>query len=103
VSPPIKTEKTADTKYLTVAEAGVIEANADAIYLYLPTYIGYAGLTYLVKCLATFSAGVAIYPYSTSEKIDGAASKTSGAQYDCLQVMAGTYGWNIVAAKGTWS
>ena len=100
---PTVTEKTADTAALTVAEAGVIEANADDIYLYLPTYIGYAGLTYMIKCLASYSAGVSVWPYSAAEKIDGAASKTSGAQYDALIVIAGTYGWNIVSQKGTWS
>lgn len=103
VPAPTVTEKAADTAALAIAEGGVIEANADDIYLYLPTYVGNTGLTYQIKCLASYSAGVSLWPYDTGEKIDGAISKTSGAQYDALVVIAGTAGWNIISAKGTWS
>lgn len=100
---PKVTQKSANDAALDIAESGVIEATADAIYLYLPTYVGNAGLIYMIKVLATHSSGVAVYPASATETLDGAARKTSSAQYDCLTVVAGTLRWNIVAKVGTWS
>jgi hypothetical protein len=100
---PEVTQKATGLIPLTIAQAGVIEATADAIYLYLPTYVDNAGLTYMIKCLATYSSGVKVFPYSASETIDGATSKISTAQYDCLTVVAGTNRWNITNKVGTWS
>jgi len=87
---------------LTAEETGVIEVGTDDIYIYLPTYVGNDGLTYTIKVLATYSAGVTVCP-TLSQKVDGAASTVSTAIYDALTVVAGTDGWNITAKVGTWS
>ena len=101
---PTVTVKSATDLAVDVEEAGVLECSADGIYLYLPTYVGFKGLTYFIKANAAYSAGVRVRGVSGGgETIDGATQKASGAQYDCLTVIAGTAGWNIVAAKGTWS
>lgn len=103
VPAPQVTQKTASDQTVEPSEAGVLEAS-DGIYLYLPTYVGFKGLTYQVKCNAAFSAGVKVYPLlNGTEKIDGATVKTSTGQYDCLTVIAGMQGWNIAAKVGTWN
>lgn len=99
---PKVTVKTGNVAALTVAESGIIEVTADNVYVNLPTYVGYAGLTYTIKALATYAQGVAVY-YKSANGIDGVFSKTCAAQYDCLTVVAGTDGYNVVSAKGTWS
>ena len=86
---PTVTAKTADTKYLTVDEGGVIDAQTDAIYLYLPTYVGNTGLVFDIKVTASHSSGVAVYGYDATENIDGANVKTSGAQYSAMRNLSG--------------
>lgn len=97
------TDKTASC-YLTTAESGIVRVYADAVYVYLPTYVDNQGLYYLIKAMSSYSSGVAVYADTvTGGTIDGAASKTSGAQYDVLEVICGDTEWSIKSAKGTWS
>lgn len=90
--------------YLTAAESGIVIASADAIYLYLPTYVNNSGLHFLIKVTATFSSGVKIYTLAAqSTALDGAANKTSGAKYDMLEVICDGSNWHIVGKIGTWT
>ncbi len=95
------TQKTANV-YLTAAEAGVIYVTTDNIYLYLPTYVGNAGLQYIVKVGAAFSAGVKVWTFDGGF-IDGYGGKKSSAQFDVLDVVCSGTGWYVVGQVGTWS
>jgi len=97
---PKVTVKSGDAT-LTVAESGIIEVTKDSVYIYLPTYVGYAGLTYTIKAMAAYTYGVHIYQ-KIGNGVDGGLTKTSAAQYDALTVVAGTDGYNVAATKGTW-
>lgn len=101
---PIKTTKTAKSAEatLTTAEAGTIEVTADNITMYLPTYVGNAGLTYTICGLASYTSGVKING-NGAETVGGATTKTSGARYDSMTVQAGTDGYNVIGQVGTWS
>lgn len=90
--------------YLTIAESGMVIVSADNVHIYLPTYVGNAGLYFQIKTTATFSSGVRIYTVAgQSTALDGAGIKTSGAQYDMLEVICDGSNWNIVGKIGTWS
>jgi len=91
------------TVTLTAAERGVINATADGIYIYLPTYVGNAGLEYMVKVSAAFSAGVGVAAPVDGGLIDGAATKVSTAIYDMLDVICDGAAWHIVGKVGTWN
>ncbi len=90
--------------YLTTGEAGVVLTTADNLYLYLPTYVGNAGLNYIIKQTAAFTSGTVIYTLAAeATNLDGAAKKTCGARYDTLEVVCDGAGWNIIGKIGTWS
>ena len=101
---PIKATKTVKTSgaTLTTAETGVIEC-ADAVKVYVPTYVGNTGLTYTITAPKTFSSGVTVYVTGGTETIGGAVSKISTAVYDSLTIVAGTDGYNIASKVGTWN
>ena len=93
-----------ETATLTPAENGVIEADTDGIYLYLPTYVGNEGLIYLIKVSAAFSAGVVVTGASgDGGLIDGAVDKISTAIYDALEVICDGEAWHITSKVGTWN
>ena len=97
------TEKSASA-YLLAAEAGIIKAMVDDIYLYLPTYVGNTGLNFLIKVMASHSAGVAVCADTiTGGTLDGAAKKTSAAQYNALEVVCDGTQWLSTNMKGTWN
>ena len=96
------TAKTAEANLLP-SEEGIIDVQTDGIYMYLPTYIGNEGTIYYIKATATFSAGVGVYGYDTTENIDGDNLKVCAAQYDALMVIAHSQGWHILSKIGTWS
>ena len=98
---PKVTAKRADVAALSVNDAGVIEFGIDNIYVYLPTYVGNAGLTYTFKCVATYGVGNRVYALGT-QTIDATVRKTNSAIYDSLTIVAGTDGWNIIDKVGNW-
>ena len=97
-------DKTA-SEWLDANDQGIIRAYTDAIYFYLPTYLGNEGLLYIFKVMASHSSGVEVRAASVAgATIDGAASKTSAAQYDTLAVRCSDVGdWNVLWYIGTWT
>jgi len=91
------------TASLTTAERGVILATTDAIYIYLPTYVGNTGLNYIIKTIASHSSGVVVTGEVDGGLIDGALEKVSAAQYNVLDVICDGVKWNVVGIKGTWN
>lgn len=82
-------------------EAGVIAA-ADGVTLTLPAAATSTGVRYLIKVTNTHSAGVVVDGNST-ELVDGAQTKTSGAQYDMLDIISNGTKWLVIGSLGTWS
>jgi len=95
------TEK-ADSATLAVAEAGVIVVTVDAKTMTLPAVSGNAGLRYIVKVECAHTSGTVV-DGAGSETIDGATTKTSGAQFDVLDIICDGDEWHIVGRIGTWS
>ncbi len=86
---------------LTTAEAGIIPVSVDDVYIYLPTYIGNAGLCYTIKATAAHSAGIHVIG-TNAQLIDGNSIQTSAARYNFITVAAGTQGWDVISQFGTW-
>jgi len=97
----IRTAKTGG-QTLTAAEAGIIPVSTDDVYIYLPTYVSNAGLTYTIKATAAYSAGVHVRG-NGAELIDTNNIQTSGAIYDTIEVLAATAGWDVISKIGTWT
>lgn len=91
------------TASLTSAERGIINASTDAIYIYLPTYVGNTGLNYLIKVTAAYSSGVVVTGEVDGGLIDDAMEKKSTAIYDMLDVICDGVKWHIVGKLGTWN
>ena len=90
--------------YLAAGDGPIILATTDNIYLYLPTYVGNAGLNFLIKQNASYSAGTTIYTLAAqSTALDGAAILKCGANYDVLEVVCDGTNWQVVSKMGTWS
>lgn len=101
-SGPITTKSA--SAYLSTGDGPLVLVTTDGIYLYLPTYVGNAGLNFLIKQTASFSAGTVIYTLAAqATSLDGAAKKTCGANYDVLEVVCDGTNWNVVSRIGTWS
>ncbi len=96
---PLQVTTKSATATLTAAESGVILASTDGIYIYLPTFTGNLGLTYQIKQIVAFSAGIKIV--STSG-VDGDKEMVATAIYDTVGVVAGTLGWYAFSKIGTW-
>lgn len=99
-SAPITT-KTGDS-ILTVAESGIIFINVDNVYATLPTYVGNAGLSFIIKGIAAYGSGVLVKATLDGGKVDGADTKRSQAQYNVLHVICGSAAWHVVGSTGIW-
>ncbi len=88
---------------LATSERGVIKVSTDAIYIYLPTYVGNTGLEYIVKVTAAYSSGVVVTGEVDGGKIDGNLEKKSTAIYDMLDVICDGAAWHVVGKVGTWT
>ena len=97
----IVTNKSAQAT-LTAAEAGVVTVSTDAVTIYLPTASGNSGLRYVIKQTATRTTGI-IVDGASAETIDGATTKTAGAQYDLIDVICDGTNWLVIGQKGTWA
>lgn len=80
----------------------VIIASTDGITLTLPAVATSIGIRYIIKVTATHSDGVVV-DGNASETIDGSTSKTSGAQYNILDIICDGLAWHIIGKYGTWS
>jgi hypothetical protein len=88
---------------LAASERGVINVSTDAIYIYLPTYVGNTGLEYIVKVTAAYSSGVVVTGEVDGGLIDGNLEKQSTAIYDMLDVICDGAAWHVVGKVGTWT
>ena len=95
------TVKTANC-FLTAAEAGVVLVNQDNIYVYLPTYVDNAYLSFIIKGVYTYVAGVTVRATLDGGKIDGADYKRSTLQYNALHVIGDGVAWRVISSHGTW-
>jgi hypothetical protein len=103
-TPPLLVPMTTKTgaATLTVKESGIILVNADNVTIAPPTAVGYKGLSYIIKEIATKSAGITVDPYS-SQTIDGSTSLTNGATNDSLWIVSDGTNWVVAGKVGTWS
>ncbi len=97
---PVTTKTAAAT--LKVNESGLIRVNADNVTITLPTAVGYLGLTYIIKQVATKSAGITIATTS-SQTMDGSTTLTDAATYDTITVVSNGTNWSVMSKIGTWS
>ena len=82
--------------YTIGANDDVIQVTADGKNITLPTAVGINGKRYTVIQTAAFTVGTTILP-DGAETINGAASKTLGAQYKYKTMVSNGANWFIVA------